>query len=57
MQGIQIKLNEKEVTVRVQETLFGLKSQYKPRADVIIYNGFPVTTDRPLRQGDEVVLI
>jgi sulfur carrier protein ThiS adenylyltransferase len=57
MQGIQIKLNEKEVTVRVQETLFGLKSQYKPRADVIIYNGFPAATDRPLRQGDEVVLI
>ena len=47
MQGIQIKLNEKEVTVRVQETLFGLKSQYKPRADVIIYNGFPAATDRP----------
>jgi sulfur carrier protein ThiS adenylyltransferase len=56
-QGIQIKLNEKEITVRVQETLFDLKSQYKPRADVIIYNGFPVATDRPLRQGDEVVLI
>ena len=38
-------------------TLFQLKNQFKPNADVIIYNGFPVTSDRPLKEGDEIVFI
>jgi sulfur carrier protein ThiS adenylyltransferase len=54
---IRIKVNEKETSVPSKSTLFYLKEQYKPNADVIIYNGFPVNSDRPLKQGDEVVFI
>ncbi len=54
---IRIKINEKETSVPSKSTLFYLKNQYKPNADVIIYNGFPVNSDRLLKEGDEVVFI
>jgi sulfur carrier protein ThiS adenylyltransferase len=54
---IRIKINEKETSVPSKSTLFYLKKQYKPNADVIIYNGFPVNADRLLQEGDEVVFI
>jgi sulfur carrier protein ThiS adenylyltransferase len=54
---IRIKINEKETSVPSNTTLFHLKNQFKPNADVIIYNGFPVNADRPLKEGDDVVLI
>jgi sulfur carrier protein ThiS adenylyltransferase len=54
---IRIKVNEKETSVPSKSTLFYLKKQYKPNADVIIYNGFPVNSDRLLKEGDEVVFI
>jgi len=54
---IRIKINETENSVPSNTTLFKLKNQFKPRADVIIYNGFPVDSDRPLRDGDEIVFI
>ena len=54
---IRIKINETENSVPSNTTLFKLKNQFKPRADVIIYNGFPVDSDRPLREGDEIVFI
>jgi len=55
--NIQIKINEKEISIPLSTTLFHLKSQFKPNADLIIYNGFPVTSDSPLKQGDEIVFI
>jgi len=55
--NIQIKINEKEISIPLNTTLFHLKSQFKPNADLIIYNGFPVTSDSPLKQGDEIVFI
>jgi sulfur carrier protein ThiS adenylyltransferase len=55
--NIRIKINEKQRSVPSNTTLFHLKSQFKPNADLIIYNGFPVDSDRSLREGDEVVLI
>jgi len=55
--NIQIKINEKEVSVPSRSTLFQLINQFKPNADVIIYNGFPFTSDRSLKQGDELVFI
>jgi sulfur carrier protein ThiS adenylyltransferase len=55
--NIQIKINEKEISIPLNTTLFHLKSQFKPTADLIIYNGFPVTSDSPLKQGDEIVFI
>jgi sulfur carrier protein ThiS adenylyltransferase len=54
---IRIKINEKETSVPSNTTLFHLKNQFKPNADVIIYNGFPVNADRPLKEGDDLVLI
>jgi sulfur carrier protein ThiS adenylyltransferase len=54
---IQIKINEKEVSVPSNSTLSQIKNQWKPNADVIIYNGFPLSSDRLMNQGDKVVLI
>jgi len=54
---IRIKINEKETFVPSNSTLFHLKNQYKPNSDLMIYNGFPVNSDRPLKDGDEMVLI
>ena len=55
--NIRIKINEKETSVLSNTTLFQLKDHFKSNADVIIYNGFPVNSDRPLEEGDEVVFI
>ncbi len=54
---ISIKINEKEVTVPHDSTLLQLKKQFKPDADVIIYNGFPIFTDYSLKKGDEIVFL
>jgi sulfur carrier protein ThiS adenylyltransferase len=54
---IRIKVNEKEVSIPSTLSLFHLKDQFKPEANLIIYNGFPVTSDFSLKQGDEIVLI
>ena len=54
---IRIKVNEKEVFIPSTLSLFHLRDQFKPNADVTIYNGFPITSDHPLQQGDEIVFI
>jgi sulfur carrier protein ThiS adenylyltransferase len=54
---IRIKINEKENSVPSNTTLFKLKNQFKPDADLIIYNGFPLDSNRPLKEGDEIVFI
>ena len=53
----KIKINEKETSVLTGTTLFYLKNQFQPDADVVIYNGFPATSDLPLKEGDEIVFI
>jgi sulfur carrier protein ThiS adenylyltransferase len=55
--GIRIKVNEREVSISPETTLLQLKDQFKPHADLIIYNGFPLALDHPLTSGDEVILI
>jgi sulfur carrier protein ThiS adenylyltransferase len=55
--NIQIRVNEKEVSVSNQTTLFQVKEQFKPGADLVIYNGFPLSGDQSLRTGDEIILI
>jgi sulfur carrier protein ThiS adenylyltransferase len=55
--NIQIRINEKETSLPSNTSLFQLKNQFNPDADLIIYNGFPVASDCPLKQGDEIVLI
>jgi len=54
---IQIKINEKEVSVPPHSTLLQLKNQFNPNANVIIYNGFPISSDHSLQEGDEIILI
>ena len=54
---IRIRINEKEVPVLSHLTLFDLKSQFKPDADLVIYNGYPASSDGPLKDGDEIVFI
>jgi len=54
---IRITVNEKEVSILPPFSLFHLKVQLKPSADVVIYNGFPVTSDHLLKEGDEIVFI
>ena len=56
-QKIHIKVNEKGITVSPETTLFQIKNQCKADADLIIYNGFPLTRDHPLQSGDEIILI
>jgi sulfur carrier protein ThiS adenylyltransferase len=54
---IRIKVNEREVSIPSTLSLLHLRDQFKPNANVIIYNGFPLASDHPLKQGDEIVLI
>jgi len=54
---IRVKVNEKDVSIPSALSLFHLRDQFKPNADLLIYNGFPVTSDQPLKPGDEIVLI
>jgi len=54
---IRIKVNERELSVLSPATVHELKDQFKPDADLIIYNGFPLSSDHPLHGGDELCLI
>lgn len=54
---IRVRINEKEVSVPPGSVILQLRDQFKPHADLIIYNGFPVTTDQIVRQGDEIAFI
>ncbi len=52
-----ILLNEEMIQVPKGTTLFSLRAERKPDADVIIFNGALVHGDTPLTEGDRVVLI
>ncbi len=45
------------MSVPLDSTLLQLKKQFKPNADVIIYNGFPISSDHSLQEGDEIIFI
>lgn len=53
---ITIKVNETPRKVPSNLRLMDLKAEVRPDADVLIYNGFPVTENIQLREGDSVVL-
>lgn len=57
LQKIRLKVNEKEVSIPSDTRLLQLRERFKPDADLIIYNGFPLASDHPLQQGDEVCFI
>ena len=54
---LRIKINEKELSVPFNSTLLQLKKQFKPNANVIICNGFPISSDHSLKEGDEIIFI
>ena len=54
---IQILLSEQAHEVPAGTTLFGLRDQRKPDADVVILNGAPAAEDSELHTGDAVVFI
>ncbi len=52
-----IKINEQFIEYKSDISLFDLRDKFKPEADIMIYNGFPISEDRFLADGDEVVFI
>ena len=54
---IQITVNERPVSVPRGISLYELRDGFKPGADLIIYNGFPMSSAHPLQQGDEIIFI
>jgi sulfur carrier protein ThiS adenylyltransferase len=54
---MDILVNEKKQTVADESSLHQVRDRFKPRADVLIVNGFPAADDLPLASGDQVVLI
>jgi len=55
---MKIFVNEKKVFIDGDEvTSYQVKEQYKPDADMIIINGFPVKEDAALKDEDSIVFI
>lgn len=54
---MRIQINERIADVPNGTSLFALRDEQKPDADVVILNGAPAREDTPLRGGDSVVLI
>ncbi|ABA87870.1 thiamin biosynthesis thiocarboxylate synthase [Syntrophotalea carbinolica DSM 2380] len=54
---MHIWINEQPHNISEDARLFEMRDRFKPQADVVILNGFPVTSDRPLSNGDRIVLI
>jgi sulfur carrier protein ThiS adenylyltransferase len=54
---IEIFVNERPAQIELNATLGDVRRRFKPDADILVLNGFPVTGDRPLSAGDHVTLI
>jgi sulfur carrier protein ThiS adenylyltransferase len=54
---IEIQLNERNLRLKEGTSLFQLRDEQMPLADLIIYNGFPMRYDTIVKEGDTVVLI
>jgi sulfur carrier protein ThiS adenylyltransferase len=54
---ITVKVNERNRQVPRDTRLLDLKGRFLPASDLIIYNGFPISENIPLKDGDEVVFI
>lgn len=54
---MQIQLNERNIEITPGTTLYQLRKQSKPDADLLIVNGFPRKEDTDLNDGDRIVLI
>ena len=54
---INILVNEQSQLVNINSTAFDVRDQFKPDADIVIYNASPITENVTLTQDDRVVLI
>jgi sulfur carrier protein ThiS adenylyltransferase len=54
---MQITLNERLLEIADGTTLQQVRRQFKPDADLVVFNGFPVSDDPTLAEGDRIVLI
>lgn len=54
---MRIFLNEKEHEASAGATLFALRDELRPEADLLIVNGFPAAADREVAEGDRIVMI
>ena len=54
---MQIFVNEHSCQVEAEIRLYELRDCRKPNADRLIVNGYPVSEDQQLKDGDQVVLI
>jgi sulfur carrier protein ThiS adenylyltransferase len=54
---ITVRVNERDRQVPTGTRILDLKAKLYPAADLVIHNGFPVSEDIPLAEGDEVVFI
>jgi sulfur carrier protein ThiS adenylyltransferase len=55
--SITIKVNERDRQVPPGTRILDLKGELYPAADLIIFNGFPISENTSLNDGDEVVFI
>lgn len=55
--SITVKINERDRQIPPNTRLLDLKRTLHPSANLIIYNGFPVSENIPLNDGDEVVFV
>ena len=54
---MQIFVNEQSCQVAAETRLYELRDSENQQADLLIVNGYPVSADQPLYDGDRVVLI
>lgn len=54
---MRIYLNEQPVDINPDTSLYKLRTQQQPDADIVIVNGYPASADQKLHSDDRVVLI
>lgn len=54
---MQIYINEHKIDVVAGSTAYSVRSMHKPNADIVIYNGFPISDDVTLSENDTLVFI
>jgi sulfur carrier protein ThiS adenylyltransferase len=54
---MQIKVNEQKIEAADGARAETVRDRFKPGADLVILNGFPVALDTPVNEGDELYLI
>lgn len=54
---MKLIVNEREVDAKDGVLVGAIRDRFKPDADLIVVDGFPVSSDTPLREGQTVCLI